>query len=308
MPRSRATAAAAIAATVAAAVWTNAKWAFAAYCGRTPEEQALEPFEAPVVVNGVRLNRLLKLHPARPDGVCFVLVHGFGGQIPQWAPLIPQLSAAGSVFALDMVGHGRSQATTNPADYDNDAVLDSVVAAFTAECPRTRRIVLVGHSLGTSRCAQLLARFRAKHIEVAALVLLAPLSEPHAIDRPKSSLAAASVTAINIFRFVDTFNGPYSASVARMYHTADLDTRLRQLRWNQATPTHVVRLAMLGIFGEFDVVTNPVPNATNLQEWIRKAPLQFVCVSAGHALMWEARDEVLRHLDSFLATHKIIAA
>lgn len=97
----------------------------------------------------------------------FLLVHGLGGSHVNWTALAPLLAAHGEVFALDLIGHGR----TPPAGRVSSlAVNAELVSRFLDEVVGGPA-VLVGNSMGG--LVSMIAT--AAHPErVAALVLIDP--------------------------------------------------------------------------------------------------------------------------------------
>lgn len=82
------------------------------------------------------------------EGRPVILIHGLAASIFDWADLRPALVAAGyTVYALDLLGHGRSHKPRGINEYNLDRVfehLDRWIDSLQLEEPFT----LVGHSLG----------------------------------------------------------------------------------------------------------------------------------------------------------------
>ena len=115
-------------------------------------------------VDGIRVR-----HARRgPDsGVPVLFLHGYGGDLGNWLFNLDALAAAAPVIALDLPGHGQSDARlpgTSLAD------LSAFVAAFLAKIG-VDRVHLVGHSLGGAIGAQLALDHPAR---VASLALINP--------------------------------------------------------------------------------------------------------------------------------------
>uniref|UniRef100_A0A3B4EU47 1-acylglycerol-3-phosphate O-acyltransferase ABHD5 n=1 Tax=Pundamilia nyererei TaxID=303518 RepID=A0A3B4EU47_9CICH len=77
-----------------------------------------------------------------------VLLHGFGGGVALWALNLDSLSSSGPVYALDLLGFGRSsrpQFSTDPREAE-----DQFVAALEEwrEKVGLQEMVLLGHNLG----------------------------------------------------------------------------------------------------------------------------------------------------------------
>ena len=79
-----------------------------------------------------------------PEGPTFVLVHGLGGSLINWALVAPRLSRRGRVVALDLAGFGLTPLGTRGADvFANRRLLDGFLRGL--DLPA---VVLVGNSMG----------------------------------------------------------------------------------------------------------------------------------------------------------------
>jgi pyruvate dehydrogenase E2 component (dihydrolipoamide acetyltransferase) len=129
------------------------------------ERAAGEPREQLVTVDGVRIFTLSAGSPATPP---VVLIHGIGGSATTWEGVIESVAATHHVVALDLPGHGRSDAP-DPARFDYGIEhLAATVLAVLAEL-RVSRATLAGHSLGG---AIAIAAALAAPDRVAGLVLV----------------------------------------------------------------------------------------------------------------------------------------
>ena len=99
------------------------------------------------------------------QGRPLVLVHGFGGELNGWRPLVSSLGLGRPVLAVDLPGHGQSAALAPSLDTYADAVAEALAAEGVTEAD------LVGHSLGAAIAATLAGRAA---LEVRSLLLLAP--------------------------------------------------------------------------------------------------------------------------------------
>ncbi|HEY7131423.1 MAG TPA: alpha/beta hydrolase, partial [Candidatus Limnocylindrales bacterium] len=96
-----------------------------------------------------------------------VLVHGLAGSGLVWAPVARRLVARRRVVAMDLRGHGLSDAPTEPDAYELDVLAGDVVAvAEGSGALDGGRVVLAGHGFGAivaaagavrlgARCARL---------------------------------------------------------------------------------------------------------------------------------------------------------
>ena len=73
-----------------------------------------------------------------------VLVHGMGDNASVWSGTVEALRGDCACTSVDLPGHGRSPAPSEPAPYERDAVLSSIDAVLA----RTGPAIYVGHSLG----------------------------------------------------------------------------------------------------------------------------------------------------------------
>lgn len=129
-----------------------------------------------VDLDGIRVHYTTEDGPK--DGPRFVLVHGLGGSWVNWAEVMPLLAVRGRVVALDLAGHGLTQATpiqsTIPA---NLRLLQRFVQVACAERP----VIVVGNSMGGLLAAELAAL---DNRIVAGVVLIDPAIPPTPVSRP----------------------------------------------------------------------------------------------------------------------------
>lgn len=109
------------------------------------------------MVTSARVRRLAGLDAAvhvrhgPRRGRPFVLVHGIGVSARYFTPLTVELSRHGTVWAIDLPGHGASpRPPKDPTLADHAAVVAELVASRGLANP-----VLVGHSMGTQIVTQL---------------------------------------------------------------------------------------------------------------------------------------------------------
>jgi len=99
-------------------------------------------------------------------GPPLVLLHGFTGSTETWNPLVPHLAAVHRVIAVDLPGHGRSSAPSDPARYALDWFAGDLVRVL--DDLSVDRVALLGYSMG-GRAA---LRFALAHVDrLAALIL-----------------------------------------------------------------------------------------------------------------------------------------
>src|SRR6185369_14690921 len=96
-----------------------------------------------------------------------LFVHAFAGSSVQWAPQLAHAGASRRAAALDLHGHGRSEASPG-ARYDVASFADDIGAA--ADGLGMERVAIVGHSLGGAAAIAYAAHHPAR---VAGLLLVA---------------------------------------------------------------------------------------------------------------------------------------
>ena len=115
-------------------------------------------------VNGIRVRYARR---GLESGVPVLFLHGYGGDLGNWMFNLDALAAVAPVIALDLPGHGQSDARlpgTSVAD------LSAFVAAFLAKIG-VDRVHGVGHSMGAAIVAQLALDHPQ---QVASLALINP--------------------------------------------------------------------------------------------------------------------------------------
>lgn len=97
-------------------------------------------------VNGVRLGVEVR---GTPDNAPLVLLHGFSGSAAGWGTHLDTLANSGLyVIALDMLGHGRSDAPVDPARYAIERCREDIIAALDQLQVHKGRAILLGYSMG----------------------------------------------------------------------------------------------------------------------------------------------------------------
>lgn len=83
---------------------------------------------------------------ARGDSEPLALLHGFTGSSANWANLIPPLTESYRILAIDILGHGRSDAPADPARYRMENVAGDIAAVLAKA--RAEAVHLLGYSMG----------------------------------------------------------------------------------------------------------------------------------------------------------------
>lgn len=101
------------------------------------------------------------------EGTPVLFAHAFSGSSAQWLPQVKHAAQTRRAVAIDLHGHGRSDASSG-APYDTASFADDIQAA--ADALKLDRFVIVGHSLGGAAAIAYAAEYPNR---VAGLVLVA---------------------------------------------------------------------------------------------------------------------------------------
>lgn len=274
-----------------------------------------------------------------PNLPTVVFVHGLGGQLNQFEPLIDYFTHFASVIAVDLPGHGRSDPAPKWEAYSPQVLVDLLEEIVTSELPEncSGEVVLVGHSMGSVLSSRLAIKLNHKNsdavngLKAKGIVMLCPpgVVDPKLADAQKS-LPYMPASLFNVFRTLDRSGGIESKSVKRMV-AADAPTNIRkkQLQWNlqvntkpwMATAaqftvlseTELEQLSQIPTFliGAADDQVTPVEsNLSYLSKTISKfaegngvAHCQTVISHAGHALMIEKPEYTCGIIGDFVSAN-----
>ena len=231
----------------------------------------------------VRLSAI-DISPALPKQT-IVFLHGYGGEAVQWQYQLRQFSFDNRVIALDLRGHGKSDAPEN--GYSMTQILADLVIAM-HELEVSGKIVLVGHSFGGAVATE----FAVAHPErVSNLILIAAAGEfkLNPLYRLTLSLPLPVLRALGPF-----FRGWLSAPPHVMYSWYHKNLKL----WNGwslfrdiTVPTTVIRGHLDLVFARplFEEVARAIPGADEVDVG-----------ASGHMVMLERREAVNRAIQRAL--------
>lgn len=256
-------------------------------------------------------------------GETVLLLHGFTGCHANWNALMAALSANYRVIAVDLLGHGRTDAPGDPARYAMQHAAADLMALMTAlDEPRFH---LLGYSMG-GRLALFTAltygeRVRSLVLESASPGL-ASADERAARARADEALAAA-IERDGIAAFVARWEAlPLFASQARLPDATRARLRAQRLAnrpgglanslrgmgtgvqpslWSQLPQAHMPVLLVTGAEdGKFCAIAR--------QMAAQMAPARHVTIDdAGHTVHLEQPAEYRRVITEFLQTHYSLA-
>ncbi|QSZ37229.1 hypothetical protein DSL72_009323 [Monilinia vaccinii-corymbosi] len=191
--------------------------------------------------------------PTKPAPLpLLVFIHGLGGSVAQFNPLLTSLVNLASCLSIDLPGCGLSAFDPKlPWDaYTVDALAELVgkVIEDYREKNTEQGVVLIGHSLGCSIAALLGSTTSPRSIalseNVIGLVAICPRAEPPSeeeVSKLRKWLLVPNLI-FDLWRKWDRRGGPESASVHRFVgRNADQETKKLQERFNSQSKTAVWR-------------------------------------------------------------------
>lgn len=192
-----------------------------------PALKATEPVHAIACVNGVRLYvMLVGDERARP----LLLLHGFTGSVETWAPFLPAFALQFRVIAVDLLGHGRSDAPEDPERYRMERCVEDLLALLDAY--GIAQADVLGYSMG-GRVALCLAVAAAERVRALVLESASPGIEDS--DERRARAAADDALAEQIERdglevFVAAWEQqPLFATQARLPEAVRARLRIQRL-------------------------------------------------------------------------------
>jgi pimeloyl-ACP methyl ester carboxylesterase/protein-tyrosine phosphatase len=189
-----------------------------------------------------------------------VFIHGLGGSVAQFDPLLTSLVNVASSLAIDLPGCGLSAFEESAWDAYTIENLAELLSVIISEHRVARQgVVLVGHSLGCSLAALIASRASplpnsvAEH--VIGIVAICPRAEPPTEKEVAmfTKLLWVPSPIFDLWRRWDRRGGKDSASVQRFVGPdADETTKLLQYRFNDQSKTPVWRRMASGTLPKYD--------------------------------------------------------
>jgi pimeloyl-ACP methyl ester carboxylesterase len=237
-----------------------------------------------------------------------IFVHGWSCDMTYFAEQVPHFAQSMRVIALDLPGHGKSDAPE--IDYTQTLFADSI--RIVMDAAKVKRAVLVGHSMGMPVVRQFSRLYPKRTAGIVGLdgSVKAMITDPKAIEG-----------------FLANLRGPaYKESATRMIDgmlAAAPDSPYKQeIRTTMlATPQHVVAGAAAGMFDLKFWNDDPIKVPTLLiyapspmwskeyEQYARRLipDLEYVVIpGVSHFLHTEKPVEVNAHIDAFLANHGLL--
>lgn len=206
------------------------------------------------------------------ESPALLFIHGLGGQMSQFESLMGLLLQCLEIYALDLPGFGDLRLNFSREcrialedqrrisslirlmawrDFATQNVVNVIVEYINQVVPPQKKLVLVGHSMGTHLAVKVANKLAESRVE--GLVLLLP---PKMVDdtlsvapNPHKLHGVLSVMRLftwmpflfNLFRVWDRLEGLSSKSVLRQLpNESSFFMKLRQFRWNLDIDTNVI--------------------------------------------------------------------
>jgi pimeloyl-ACP methyl ester carboxylesterase len=167
-------------------------------------------------------------------GPPLLLVHGWGGDGGDWAPLLTELDPRRRVIVPDLRGHGRSFC---PAS-DNTPTAMAADLALLLRRLGVAEVVAIGHSMG----GQVVTALAVRHPDlVRAVVVLDPA---YGADETEAAGIHARLSALRTRGVAEALTFAESAFTPE----TPAAVRERQLRLMAAMPAHVLAQAYAGMY------------------------------------------------------------
>jgi len=225
-----------------------------------------------------------------------LLIHGAGGSIRHWEPLLAHLSPQFCPLLIDLPGHGRSGGTVPGSVEQVVAFLDH----FLQQLEVKRPLWCIGHSMG-GLIAQCFALRFPSWIERLVLIATAARIRPHT-DFVQSALTGR--WELEAFRPSFSMDIPMRVQnlVLYEYPKMRVDARCMDFMGLGATDLHqevsALHMPALVIVGDDDVIVSPRHSRALSQALVHATLL--VIPNGGHYVHVEQPESVARALNQYV--------
>ena len=197
--------------------------------------EEVEPGDWRAAVHRVALGDVTYAYVEQGEGEALLLLHGFTGSSASWERVLPELAGAYRVIAVDLLGHGMSDAPAEPARYGMVPVAADITALL--DHLGIDRAHLFGYSMG-GRLALYLALLLPERWHSLTLESSSPglvTREERAERAARDEELAAFIETEGIAAFVDYWAQlPLFASQQRLPAAVQEKHRRQRLQNNPA--------------------------------------------------------------------------
>ncbi|PGH17950.1 hypothetical protein AJ79_00849 [Helicocarpus griseus UAMH5409] len=253
--------------------------------------------------------------PTEPSPLpLLVFIHGLGGSLSQFHPLLTSLVNVAPCFGIDLPGCGLSSFSPKSWEAYSVEALASLLAVAIEQYrdkKRGQKVVLIAHSLGCSLSA-LLASSESPVISslrehVIGFVAICPIAGPlpEAENAKARKLLHVPDPLFDLFRRWDRLGGPNSHSVLRYVgKEADIETKNIQLRINKQSKTPVFRRMAWGSLPTYNNLGEPMGGIPGKKIWAGlQVPLLLVAGGSDEITKPEEATKILGYLNNECDDH-----
>lgn len=247
--------------------------------------------------------------PSKPTPIpMLVFIHGLGGSLAQFHPLLTSLSNVGPCFGIDLPGCGLSTfAPKSWEAYTIEALAELIAVAIDEHRDKAANqgVVLIAHSLGCSISALLASSSSSvgKDLRpyIQGVIAICPKAAPPTAQETALArkLLWIPTPIFDLWRLYDRRGGAQSKSVSRFVgDKADPDTKKLQLRFNSQSRSDVWRRMAWGSLPEYDSHGQPIGGMPGQSVWANlKAPLLLVAGDADAVTKASEVAKIVRYME-----------
>lgn len=250
-------------------------------------------------VNGIRLHVLETGNGPQT----LVFLHYFGGSAREWQGVMEQLSPHYRCMAVDLRGHGDSEAPAS--GYAVASMADDVLALIRAS--NSQDFTLVGHSMGGKVALAVASRQPAGLRSMVLIAPSPPLPEPIPEADRVTMLQTHGQRSAAEETFANITEKPLSET-ARQQIIAD-NLRTASVAWNAwlllgskediSEQMSLIRVPIAIMAGQADRALSPAVQPALTLPYLPNATLKTV-EAAGHLLPWEIPHEVADFIRAYV--------
>ena len=225
-----------------------------------------------------------------------VFIHGFGGRAAYWEYQLEQFQEDYRVIALDLRGHGYTDAPTEDdgAHYDVPELVGDIEAALDSlQVPE--RFVLVCHSFGGALCSY----FINKHPQRVTSLIIIASAVRFRLRLLGRMLLRAPPRVLTFVREILPYLGFNAAKMYPPAHVIYQQNRNALAGWDGTDYLRAIRVPTMVILGQRDILFDQA-SYTEVAQLIPGAEQVVIPVSA-HQVMVERPDAVNRTIERFIS-------